>query len=70
MIFEVEVYMIVGNGNCETIVVDMEGKDEVDIKARILAELNSKENYVAIGTGVFQRENVRGTCVNREKGGK
>lgn len=67
MTFEVEVYMLVGNGNCETIVVDMEGDDEGDIKARMLAELNSKGKYVAIGTGVFQKENVRGTCVIRGK---
>ena len=63
MIFEVEVYMLVGNGNCETIVVDMEGEDEQDVKARMLSTLNSDGAFVAIGTGVFQKENVRGTCV-------
>lgn len=67
MTFEIEVYMIVGNGNCETIVVDMEGADEADVKARMLAALNSKGKFIAIGTGVFQKENVRGTCVIRTK---
>jgi hypothetical protein len=67
MIFEIEVYMLVGNGNCETVVVDMEGDSEDDIRAQMLVALNSKGKFVALGTGVFQKENVRGTCIIREK---
>lgn len=67
MTFEVEVYVVIGNGACDTIVVDVEGRDEKDVREKMVASLNSPEIFVGIGTGVFQKENVRGTCVIRAK---
>jgi len=67
MIFEVEVYVINGNGACETIVVDMDGKNEADVRARMIRALNSKSSFVGVGSGVFQKNNVCGTCVIRQK---
>jgi hypothetical protein len=67
MTFEVEVYVAVGNGTCDTIVVDMEGRNEQDVRAKMLAALNAPEEFVPLGTGVFQKTNVRGTCVIRAK---
>ena len=68
MTFEVEVYVVIGNGTCDTIVVDVEGRDEKDVRDKMAEALNSPEIFVGIGTGVFQKENVRGTCIIREKG--
>jgi hypothetical protein len=71
MIFEVEVYVVIGNGACDTIVVDVEGDGEKDARDRMIASLNGKGGFVGIGSGVFQKENVRGTCIiRRKKGGK
>lgn len=67
MTFVVEVYVAVGNGTCDTIIVDMDGKNEQDVRAKMLAALNAPEDFVPLGTGVFQKINVRGTCVIMEK---
>lgn len=67
MTFEVEVYVAVGNGTCDTIVVDVEARSEGSARAGMLAALNAKDEFVPIGTGVFQKANVRGVCVIREK---
>lgn len=67
MIFEVEVYVVSGNSTCETIVVDVEGEDEADARAKMVDALNSKNHFVGVGSGVFQKENVRGTCIIRQK---
>jgi hypothetical protein len=63
MTFKVEVYVVTGTGVCETIVVDIKGRNEKDIRSKMVAALNSPEVFVGIGTGVFQKENVRGTCI-------
>jgi hypothetical protein len=65
--FEVEVYIVTGSGICETIVVDVECKDEKDALSKMTIALNSPKVFVGIGTGVFQKENVRGTCIIRKK---
>lgn len=70
MTFEVEVYVVVGSGSCETILVDAEGKDEADVLLRMAAQLNSTEEFVMVGSGVFQKANVRGTCIVDQKGAK
>jgi len=66
MMFEVEVYVVVGN-DCHTIVIDIEGQDEKDVRDNMAKALNSPKVFVGIGTGVFQKENVRGTCVIKAK---
>lgn len=70
MTFEVEVYVVVGSGACETVLVDAEGDDEGDVLRRMAAQLNSADEFVAVGTGVFQKTNVRGTCIIGPKGVK
>lgn len=62
MIFEVEVYISILN-NCETVIVEIEGKSEQEIRTKMLSALNSKNQFIAIGVGVFKKENVLGSCI-------